>query len=900
MPKGGSVFRRSRHVGRENARASVGGVGTRRARRSALGRSAPCLALSGVVVLGGLAYVGTVGGPAAAARAPKTPRFSGAAPGAVTCSLAGSLQFSGPLSPSGGGTEPSVLHGSLTDCKATDPAVAVSGGKLTGSFASSPLACGGPSATGVGATLSVSWKGSANGSIGGTTYAGGAHFTTTTLDVGGEQLVTNASGDLGLSLPGTGGSLGATGSFGASPPGGGSVALFTPETPAAVQTSCATKRGLTRLALTGTVTVGIAEGCDVLLTAPAGHDCLLPWPNDAFTVPSAATATGRQLAISSSFDPANAKGVHIDPTDENKGDGFSPGSTIMTYVPNLDLVRSGIATSVDIGTSLDPGAPVVIFDTATHSTVPYFAELDANAAGTDEQLLLVHPAVALTEGHRYAVALRHLVDTSGNPIPPLPSTLEALDGTLQPPSRGAHIKSVIQDDLAPVLGGQVPYQAWDFTVASSASIAGPALGMRQLAYQWLQSHAPAGTPAVDASPSFTVTSDTTTNGVRDVKGTFAVPLFLADTTQYSSMYTDADGNPAINGNLTWPANFDCVMAATPVPAGPALPVVYGHGLLGSASEVEGRSFAALIGQDMMGCATNWVGMSSQDTGNLARNIGDMSTFESQVDHMLQGFVNFQFLGRLLNSPDGFATSPAFQDGTGAPLFAVGQTAYLGYSQGGIMGGAVSALSTEWSRVILGVPGMDMGGLLIQRSADFAPYKPFITASYPDPVDQQVGFQLAQLLWDRGESDGYAQHLAADPYPGIPAKQVFILENYGDFSVANVATELLARTIGAQNHQPAFNPSFMGDPPRTGYAVPAQWGLSPLDQTAPAAAGIVLWDFHDTPAPPVDNRPPSVSDNPHQMGRSNPGVVAQIDTFLRSGIIPDECGGAACQAPGPDY
>ena len=26
------------------------------------------------------------------------------------------------------------------------------------------------------------------------------------------------------------------------------------------------------------------HGCDVLLTAPAGHHCLLPWPNDAFTV----------------------------------------------------------------------------------------------------------------------------------------------------------------------------------------------------------------------------------------------------------------------------------------------------------------------------------------------------------------------------------------------------------------------------------------------------------------------------------------------------------------------------------------------------------------------------------------------------------------------------------------
>ena len=38
------------------------------------------------------------------------------------------------------------------------------------------------------------------------------------------------------------------------------------------------------------------SGCDVLLTAPAGHHCLLPWPNDAFTV-KASTPTTRRLNV---------------------------------------------------------------------------------------------------------------------------------------------------------------------------------------------------------------------------------------------------------------------------------------------------------------------------------------------------------------------------------------------------------------------------------------------------------------------------------------------------------------------------------------------------------------------------------------------------------------------------
>ena len=41
---------------------------------------------------------------------------------------------------------------------------------------------------------------------------------------------------------------------------------------------------------------------------------------------------------------------------------------------------------------------------------------------------------------------------------------------------------------------------------------------------------------------------TDSDGVRDVHGTFQVPLFLADTTPFSGLVTDAAGNPKINGD----------------------------------------------------------------------------------------------------------------------------------------------------------------------------------------------------------------------------------------------------------------------------------------------------------------------------------------------------------------
>ena len=180
-------------------------------------------------------------------------------------------------------------------------------------------------------------------------------------------------------------------------------------------------------------------GCDVLLKAPVNHHCLLPWPNDAFTV-RAGTTTGRRINVARKIAPANNKGVRVNTAAQNKNDGFSPGSAILAYVPNVSLAKSKIATSTDIGASLAPNAPIVIYDTATRR-VPYFAELDAQTTNKAVRLLLIHPARALTEGHRYAVALRNLVDVNGKPIAPLASTTAALNGTLKPATRGARTSS---------------------------------------------------------------------------------------------------------------------------------------------------------------------------------------------------------------------------------------------------------------------------------------------------------------------------------------------------------------------------------------------------------------------------------------------------------------------------
>ncbi len=117
---------------------------------------------------------------------------------------------------------------------------------------------------------------------------------------------------------------------------------------------------------------GGSTPCDTL----DPKQCLLPFPNDYFTVSDPSTATGRRVNFSVEAMPKNAAGVPIDPTEWNRNDGFSPGSAILAFVPGLDLGRTGAASQTDLGRSLLADAPIVLLDTATNRRVPYWAELD--------------------------------------------------------------------------------------------------------------------------------------------------------------------------------------------------------------------------------------------------------------------------------------------------------------------------------------------------------------------------------------------------------------------------------------------------------------------------------------------------------------------------------------------
>jgi hypothetical protein len=110
--------------------------------------------------------------------------------------------------------------------------------------------------------------------------------------------------------------------------------------------------------------------------------------------------------------------------------------------------------------------------------------------------------------------------------------------------------------------------------------------------------------------------------------------------------------------------------------------------------------------------------------------------------------------------------------------------------------------------VLDVTGMNYSTLL-SRSTDSGQYLDIpgigLWANYPGLERRPLILSLMQLLWDRGEGNGYAQHMTDDPLPDTPEHHVLLQAAYGDHQVSNVAAEVQARTIGAQVHTPELDP-----------------------------------------------------------------------------------------------
>ncbi len=531
--------------------------------------------------------------------------------------------------------------------------------------------------------------------------------------------------------------------------------------------------------------------------------------------------------------------------------------------------------------------------------------------------------------------------------------------------RAGHMESLFRTLHAAGIARRSLYLAWDFTVASEQSLTQRMLHIRDDALAQLGDTTPGDGIRQGQPPKFVVTSVTNYTPAqnaqiaRQVQGRFYVPCYLNSPGCASGGSFYFPPGSQVPGQLpgnTYEAKFVCNIPRAAM-SSPARPGFYGHGLFGDRFEInQGQLEAMSQEHDFVFCATEEAGMAcatdtpptdpSQllaeaqkgvlpetpncDIPNVVTAISDLSRFNTMIDRLQEGMLAELYLGRLEGHPGGFVSDPAFKNAGGQPVIDTSsQVYYDGNSQGGIMGGAVAALMVDGTRATIGVPGMNYSTLL-QRSTDFGTgaasegppdrvpdqnlnglpsYAWLVYHAYPAEADRQVVFALMQMLWDRGEADGYAENMTSNPLPRTPRHTVLMHVAFGDHQVSDFAAAVEARTIGASIHWPALDTA--RDP--TGGS--QYFGLIPHITSYPYnGSAIVVWDAGApnsncslgvgappfTNTPPVDGCPSGVppaqwgANDPHEFPRNTPAARLQKSDFEEpNGVVIDTCGGAPC-------
>jgi hypothetical protein len=662
-----------------------------------------------------------------------------------------------------------------------------------------------------------------------------------------------------------------------------------------------------------------AADCD-FIGAQETSLCMLPFPDDFYTVKDKSSATGRRINFKDAAMPQNQAGTPIAAEPYNLNDGFSPGQVITVRVPGLDnpdaLAQTNPIPLNDLSRneSQTSKEPVLVIDAETNERHPIWVEIDsANATTPEGTAVLIHGAEQFEAGHSYIVAMRNLKDSAGTKLAApegfryyrddLPSNEDAIDGQRK------RFENLFRDLRRAKIKRRNLYLAWDFTVSSDENIAQRMLHIRNDAFAGLGDTDLADGVPQGTAPAFTVTEvnpppATSTGVARRVRGTFTVPCYLTNSCEAPAKFTlDGDGNPIRQGD--YQANFDCIIPDAAI-AAPGRPSLYGHGLLGEASEVNSGAQRSLANtHNFVFCATDEIGFAEEDVPNTIGILGNLGRFPELTDRVQQGLLNELFLGRLMIRPDGFASHVAFHaDGAtlaSPPVIDPSKLYYNGNSQGGILGGALTAVSPDFTRASLGVPAMGYSTLL-NRSVDFDIYALIFNPAYPNELSRPLALSLIQMLWDRSEPNGYAHRMTDNPLPGTPRHEVLMNIAFGDHQVTTWQADVEARTIGASIHTPVV---YDGRWP----GVDVGWAIPSIASYPFTDSAIVYWDdgpvrpdpmnpgeVIGTDPPPIPNIPNTSGEDPHGAPRATPAEQEMVSDFLQPDAqshITDTCNGGPC-------
>ncbi len=210
----------------------------------------------------------------------------------------------------------------------------------------------------------------------------------------------------------------------------------------------------------------LAAACDPMVPTQCGY----PFPSNVYLVDDPTMVTMKHVAIPKEAMPLTKSMGKLNPAMVAGNDGFSPGQAILTHLPGATI--TGLPTQDTLAASVTTASPTIVLNADTGELVPHFAELDEelSSEADADRAFMIRPVVRLADATRYIVAIRHVVDTTGTPLPPTPVFQALRDGTPSCDPSVALRKALYADIFARLAKAGIAQAdlqlAWDYSTAS--------------------------------------------------------------------------------------------------------------------------------------------------------------------------------------------------------------------------------------------------------------------------------------------------------------------------------------------------------------------------------------------------------------------------------------------------
>lgn len=511
----------------------------------------------------------------------------------------------------------------------------------------------------------------------------------------------------------------------------------------------------------------LTDACDDI----DAERCLLPWPNDAFTVADTKTETGLRLAVDIG---------RMNPLDEPSGfgraDGFSRVSPLVaSFAEPID--PDSAAGAIHLYLSEKDAA-------GRGDEVPLRVEVVAPEDPDDETVLVADPKVPLEPDATYTVVIDgSLRDTAGDAIAPSHFTDVALGRT-----------PAASEDEAAVYGHYAPTRAfldtigqadasvtrvWEYTTRSAED---PRKRLRQMVDR--------ATSAVDDGDVEVVIESVETpedgSVAAIVRGHLAgLPQFLGE----DGLLVDDAGDAREEGTRDAPFRV-----AIPRGEGDYRMIMFGHGTGGSVDDdafdqAITEAGAAKVSFELYG----WTGSTVIQTFIGLQDIARGSARAS--GGLVQAVADGAAIRRAMSGTLG--DTLAADELAGAPNPHAGRRPddstplWLGGSLGGTMGLLFTAASPDMEYAVLNVPGAAWTSW-VRHAAQFSYIEPFLAAQNHGPQRVPLAVAMGQVFFDECDGASWIDVVQGE-HPIVALAQ----ESIGDPVLPNPGSEMVGQVLGAK-------------------------------------------------------------------------------------------------------